>query len=186
MNKDFWRDLFRPSNGKMPVNLVLGLIIGIFLLISSKGLFAEPEESTAILPQAAVQEEILLIADNDVEVRAANILSQINGAGQVEVMVTFKTATEHVVATEERTEEVESNNSGAVSQSRKQEVSIVLTEDGKGNRTPIVLTQNTARVEGVVIVAEGGDQAVVKNALTSAAQALFDVPVHKIVVLKMK
>ena len=41
-------------------------------------------------------------------------------------------------------------------------------------------------MEGVVIVAQGGGDPVVSAALNQAAQALLDVPAHKVAVLKMK
>jgi len=41
-------------------------------------------------------------------------------------------------------------------------------------------------VEGVVIAAQGADSPAVAAALNQAAQALLDVPAHKVAVLKMK
>jgi len=41
-------------------------------------------------------------------------------------------------------------------------------------------------IEGVVIVAEGGRDATVQAALHQAAEALCNVPAHKIAVLQMK
>ena len=41
-------------------------------------------------------------------------------------------------------------------------------------------------IEGVIIVAEGGGDIIVKNSLISAANAALGVPTHKIEVLKMK
>ncbi|MPN44414.1 hypothetical protein SDC9_191979 [bioreactor metagenome] len=116
----------------------------------------------------------------------AEILSKIQGAGQVDVMLTFRVSTESVVAHEEKTEESRSQENGKTSENLSKETTVVMTEDGKGNTSPLVLTENSPQVEGVVIVAQGGDNAVVCKALSSAAQALLDVPAHKIAILKMK
>ena len=44
----------------------------------------------------------------------------------------------------------------------------------------------TAEISGIVIVAEGGDNVLVKDSLIRAAQALFGVPANKVEVFKMK
>jgi len=44
----------------------------------------------------------------------------------------------------------------------------------------------TAEISGIVIVAEGGDNVIVKDSLIRAAQALFGVSANKVEVFKMK
>lgn len=66
------------------------------------------------------------------------------------------------------------------------EETAILLEDGKGNTSPVILTENSPIPEGVVIVAQGGDDPVVSAALHQAAQALLDIPAHKVAVLKKK
>ena len=61
-----------------------------------------------------------------------------------------------------------------------------MLEDGRGSFSPLVLSEASPKVEGVVIVAEGGGNPAVCASLNRAAQALLDVPAHKIAVLKMK
>ena len=41
-------------------------------------------------------------------------------------------------------------------------------------------------IEGVLVAAEGGDNENVANEITQAVQVLFNIPVHKIKVVKMK
>ena len=62
----------------------------------------------------------------------------------------------------------------------------VLTEEKGGNTAPFILSENAPVIEGVVIVAEGGGDATVQAALHQAAEALCNVPAHKIAVLQMK
>ena len=62
----------------------------------------------------------------------------------------------------------------------------VLTEEKGGNTAPFILSENAPVIEGVVIVAEGGRDATVQAALHQAAEALCNVPAHKIAVLQMK
>lgn len=50
---------------------------------------------------------------------------------------------------------------------------------------PFIVKEKTPEIEGIVVVAEGGDDIIVKDAISKAAQALFNVPAHKVEVLKM-
>lgn len=55
-------------------------------------------------------------------------------------------------------------------------------------KTKVMITykaEETKEVTGVVVIAEGGENAEVQNNIIKAVQTLFDVPVHKIQVLKM-
>ncbi len=185
MQKDFWRELFRPENKKTGNNILLALLIGVLLIIIGKTFFPE-EKQEAEVNTAKQTAEVHTLNEQDMESRMAQILSNIQGAGQVDVMLTFRVNTESIVAREEKTEESRTEEGGRTSESQQKETTVVMLEDGKGNTSPLVLTENAPRVEGVVIVAEGGDNAVVCQALNSAAQALLDVPAHKIAVLKMK
>lgn len=185
MQKDFWRDLFRPENKKTGNNILLALLIGVLLLVLGKTFFPT-EEKAAEVTQKEQTVEVHNSSEREMEQRMSEILSQIQGAGQVEVMLTFRASTESIVAHEEKTEEARTQENGKTSENLRKETTVVMTEDGKGNTSPLVLTENSPQVEGVVIVAQGGDNAVVCKALNSAAQALLNVPAHKIAILKMK
>ena len=56
------------------------------------------------------------------------------------------------------------------------------TEEGS---IPYVVQEIYPQVEGVLVVAEGGDNSSVILAITDAIQALFGVDVHKIKIVKM-
>lgn len=186
MQKDFWRNLFRPENKKTSSNIILALFVGVLLLVLGKSFFPK-EVATDALPEEAVQSSDLNAeVSHDLEGRMEVLLSQIEGAGQVKVMLTYRTTTERVMAEEGKTEESRSEENGKITESLTKESTVVMTESREGTTAPLVLTENAPQVEGVVIVAEGGSNAVVCNALNSAAQALLNVPAHKIAVLKMK
>lgn len=187
MRKDFWRNMFRPENKKTRNNALLALMAGILLLTIGNGFFPseKKKEAEPPLPEAE-QESVPGENETDLERRMAQILSRIEGAGNVEVMLTFSMAEQKVVAQEEKREESRGEENGRISESLRTETSIVLMEDGRGSFSPLVLSEASPKVEGVVIVAEGGGSPAVCASLNSAAQALLDVPAHKIAVLKMK
>ena len=49
---------------------------------------------------------------------------------------------------------------------------------------PYVIKQIYPKVAGVVVIAEGAGSAGIQTQISEAVQALFDIPVHKIKVLK--
>lgn len=55
---------------------------------------------------------------------------------------------------------------------------------GVGEVSVMITYQEDEKVEGVAIVAEGGDNAVVVRNITEVVQALFNVDSHKIKVIK--
>ena len=106
MQKDFWRNMFRPENRKMRNNALLALMAGILLLVAGNSLFPSEKKEQAEAPPAEESEESHSNKkEADLERRMAQILSRIEGAGNVEVMLTFSMAEQKVVAQEEKREE---------------------------------------------------------------------------------
>lgn len=173
MNKDRWKGLFQPENRKMRGNILLALLLGILLLTAGRWFSAE-QEKTADSPQMIMAE----VTERKTEQRMAEILSKIEGAGQVDVMLTYCRTEEKTIAHNEIREEN--------GDSFRTEQTAILLEDDSGTTQPVILTETGPRVEGVVIAAQGADQPEVAAALHQAAQALLDVPAHKVAVLKMK
>ncbi len=197
MKKDFWKELFRPENKKTRMNLFTALALGVLLLMLGNTFFtpkAEREESTAetLESKGKVSQSISQDkAERELEERMKTVLSKIEGAGEVEVMVTLKNSVQIVPAKNEKSEEstvTESGTQGNVktTQNAKKETSVVMTEDGRGSTAPLILQEYVPEIEGVVIVAQGGEDPTIQNALSKAAQALLNVPAHKVAILKMK
>lgn len=120
------------------------------------------------------------------EKRVEELLSSIEGAGKVEVMLTVESAGEVILQTDEDTEaksERETDSAGGVGTREEQSRSSQTVLTGSGN-LPYVTKELCPKVTGIVVAAEGGDNAAVKAEISEAMEALFDVPAHKIKVLK--
>lgn len=191
--KNLLKELFLPENKKARTNLFTAFAVGVLLLVMGSTFFGTPTkkemtDTTENLKTEGIEKDT---SEVQLEKRLQEIFSKIAGAGQVDVMVTTKCSVQSVVAQEEKSEETstkEENDHGIakVTESVKRENTVVLTEDGKGKSTPFILKENVPEIEGIVIVAEGGGDAVVQQNLTAAAQALLHVPAHKVAILKMK
>ncbi len=114
----------------------------------------------------------------ELNVKLEKILSDVEGAGKVKVLINYKQSGEKILAYD-----LESNTNEKDSQKENKSKSEVVYD---GNKMPVVLKEYMPKVEGVIIVAEGGDIEKVKKQLISGTMALLGIDEHKIEVLKMK
>lgn len=127
----------------------------------------------------------------DMERRLEELLSCMDGVGQVKVMVTMSASEEKVVekdvpSSAESILETDSAGGTRESVSNTQEEGTVYITDASGSRTPYVKKTLEPSVEGVTVVAQGGGNPVIQKSVTEVIEALFDVDAHKIRVVKMK
>lgn len=118
-------------------------------------------------------------------------ISAMEGAGKVKVMVTVNTSRELVVEkdvpiTRNGTQESDSEGGNRNINEWEQEEETVYTRQNDGSSTPYVVKTLQPLIEGVVVVAQGGDRPEVRRNITEAIVALFDIEPHKIKVVKMK
>jgi len=124
----------------------------------------------------------------EMEAKAESLLSGVNGAGQVKVMITLRASSEQVV--EKNMPMTRSQTSEQDSQGGSRMVSEFATEDatvyrkGNGYEEPYVVKTLSPSVEGVVVVAEGAGNGEVSKNLSEAVQILFGVEAHRVKVLK--
>ena len=119
------------------------------------------------------------------------LLSAMEGVGEVKVMITIRDLGEQVVEKDVPSEsgwvsETDSAGGTRESESARQEESTVYITDSDGNRTPYISRTTQPEIEGVTVVAQGGGDALVQKNITEVIQALFDIEAHKIKVVKMK
>ncbi len=113
-------------------------------------------------------------------------LSKVEGVGDVNVMITLKSSAEKYVLKDEtetvdKIDETDSAGGSRNNESSSKSDESVLVE---GER-PYTIKETAPYIQGVVVVAEGGDDARIKQEIIDAVQVLFDVEVHKIKVMKM-
>ncbi|MBO5059762.1 MAG: hypothetical protein J6C82_02445 [Clostridia bacterium] len=111
------------------------------------------------------------------EERLQQILSKIDGVGEVYVMITYYGTTSYDVAFENR-----QNNSESEQETTKSVESSAIMHNG----TPLVKGEVYPKAKGVVIIAEGAENAEVKKAITDAATAALEVASYKVCVLEGK
>lgn len=125
------------------------------------------------------------------ESKLEECLSYVEGAGQVRVLITLKESEGKIVekdGLEQREDTTETDSAGGsrtVTVNRTEKTT-VLTDDGQGEDIPYVVKTTAPVVEGVVVIAQGGDDLTVRQNIIEAIQVLFDIDVNNIRVVKMK
>lgn len=126
-----------------------------------------------------------------IEDKLEAIISKIDGVGEVQVMVTVKnTSTKEVLIEQDKSEKElnEVDSSGGSRESFEQSIdeSVIYDENNNSNKSPFVVSNYMPKVEGVAVIAKGGDSPFVKEKITGIIKALFGIEINKIAVGKMK
>lgn len=147
----------------------------------------EKQEQQVLTDQEKVMEEDDVIAylENQLE----HLLSQMEGVGKADVMITLAESGELVVEKDENfvrgnTNERDSNGGNRIITQVDTTPTTVYRTKG-GDSEPYVVKRISPKVEGVVIVAEGAESGMVSKEITEMVQVLFDLDVHKVKVVKM-
>ena len=125
----------------------------------------------------------------ELERRLSAALGNVEGVGKVRVMITRKSSGEKIVekdtpVTDRNTKE-EGDGENRSTMERTQEESTVYMQDANGSQVPYVIEEMEPQIQGVIVVAQGGDNSYVVRNITEAVMALFGVEAHKIKVMKM-
>ena len=117
----------------------------------------------------------------ELEKRLEEALSLIDGAGKVRVMITWKDTGEKVVE-----KDVTRRTDGAMDGMQNLDLSQSSVYERDGSReTPYVSNERTPQAEGILVVAQGGGNSVVKQNILQSVMALFPLEAHKITIVKM-
>lgn len=159
MDKEQIIKILKNKNNRL---ICLILIIGVVLMVVAGGNKKETASAT----------EKTTVNVIDEEKRLERILSQIDGAGEVSVMITYYSSSEKSIAYETKTASREDK-------SESEDKKAVMT-DGE----PMVVKEVYPQVKGVIVTADGAGIAAVRTAISEAVSASLDVPVHKICIFK--
>ena len=124
------------------------------------------------------------------EERLSELLSGVENVGKVRVMITAAGTIEKQVLQDgsrekEQITEADSAGGSRNSVSERSEGETVFY-DTAGESEPYIVKEIYPEITGVVILAEGSGTGTVDLDILNAVQVLFDIPAHKIKIMKMK
>ncbi len=124
----------------------------------------------------------------ELESRLESVLGNIDGAGKVNVMITFDGNSEVILATttdEKVTSNSTTSSGGTVNESKTETVSVEpVLITGNGTTTPIIIMEKMPNIKGVIVIAEGANDVRVKLDLLKAVQALLTVTSSQVEIFK--
>lgn len=150
--------------------VLIVIAAGIILLAIPTG---DKSPSTAETAGVAGSEE-----DFSVEVleeKLGKILSQIEGAGDVSVMLTVRSGMERILATDREITESDTK------MNTKEETVVISTDNGD---EVVLVGQNYPTFQGALVVCRGGDDPNVQLQITRALSALTGLSTNRITVCK--
>lgn len=167
---------------------VLLMVVAIPADVPQKKAGEGKKEEGAILSEKEKKEAPKNYAA-ELEARLEAALSRINGAGRVKAMVTLEDAGESVVEKDTVNEttdlqETDEAGTGRIERGAQTTRQSVYNETDNG-KTPFVGKEMAPKIAGVLIVAEGGEDTAVKQNISEAVMALFQIDVNRIKVVKM-
>lgn len=179
--------------------LIMLFVLGIFLILSSfPGLFTQKNKKETLPLNAG--DEIIKQGNNlekerdlyveDLEDRYKQILKKVSHIGDVEVMITLKTSKEKITLkdgpyTQESSSEEDGEGGKRSSKGVAREDNTVLVTNEKGEIMPYIIQEIEPEIEGVLVIAQGGDNINVVQDIIEATEILFDIPIYKVKVMKM-
>ena len=206
MFKDKLKSLINPEEGsknnkKKIENLIFFVIILIITIVviniiwngdkkSSKDENLQNDTSKQLARQNTnATIEVGSNSTNELEIRLKDILSKIQGVGEVEVLINYSESSEIVPMYNENTkssntEETDTSGGTRTIQETDSQKEIIYQENS-GEKTPITQKVVEPKIEGAIITAKGANNADVKAKIIQAVEAVTGLATHKIQVFEM-
>lgn len=145
------------------------ILVGLILLLIPTG--SREKEKTPDPAQTASTFDLA-----DTEARLAQVLSQIDGAGKVTVMLTVRDGPRQILAQDQQRGEV----------SGGERTETVVLSRGSGSQETVTVQELYPSYQGALLVCDGGDDPQVRLKLTQAVSALTGLGADKISISKGK
>lgn len=205
MFKDKLKGLINPEEGnqnnkKKIENLFFFVIVLIITIViiniiwngdknSSNSESVKNDTSKQLASKNTTSLEVSSGTTNELEIRLKEILSKIQGVGEVEVLINYSESSEIVPMYNENTKTsntAETDTSGGTrtiqeTDSQKE----IIYEENDGEKTPITQKVVEPKIEGAIITAKGANNADVKSSIIQAVEAVTGLATHKIQVFEM-
>lgn len=183
------RDLVKKASGmtaknKRTIIIIIGLA-GIVLIFVSSFIPAKGDENidtdAAESPPTTADEY-----RRQLENELSAIISKIDGAGNVSILITMDSTTEDVYAVERKTEEKSSlstgSDTGDSESEYKEENKYVTVKRKDGSEDTVLQKQIMPKIRGVLVVCDGGGNSVVKEKITQAVSGVLNISGGKVFV----
>ena len=165
---------------KKNIKIILLLIVGLISLVLFFGFNSNKKDTT----NSTISTSSSYISTIDycqiIESKLVEVLSKVDGAGNVSVMVTVDGSPELIYANEQ--DKTSSSNSSGTTTSSTYSSPIII--DVNGSSSALVMTEVLPAVKGVIVVSSGAGNVATKLNLLNAVSTLLDISTEQVTVLK--
>ena len=180
-----------PGKDQLLILVLVGLLLAVIAIPVEKkgtadGISREPGMDSGMMGNSSVDDKLgsgmsggedeslsdLEKYEAQTEQKLEELLSTVDGAGQVRVMLTWEGSSERQV------EKDRISNADSVEEE-------TIYQENDSGKYPYVVSWTNPKVTGVLVIAEGGGNTKVKAEILEAVQALFGIEPHKIKIMKM-
>lgn len=201
LNKLFGKEDDSGTNNKRKIeNLVFFIALLIITIVAINLIWNGNKNETneqinntskqlAMTSNQTQSNQIQGMSENDLETKLEEILSRIQGVGEVKVLLNYSESSEVVAMYNEtsktsNTEETDTSGGTRKIQETDTQKDIIYQEDN-GEKTPITQKIVKPKIEGAIITAKGANQVDVKTNIIQAVEAVTGLATHKIQVFEM-
>lgn len=194
MIKEKWNEMFsKEGNNKKKVeNLIFLLVILVITVLAMNYIWKDEgkkQESAATTSNTKKEENVDTSSGGDnLESRMETILSQLDGVGKVDVLLTYQESTQVVPVyntSQKVTNTTEGDAGGGKRTIEESDVSQeVVYEDKNGDGKVAVQKEVSPKIEGAIIIATGASNSTVKANIVQAVEAATGLATHKIQVFE--
>lgn len=188
------------NNKKKIENLVVFILIVIVTIIIINSIWSGKKENNSSKSseesdygKQLAKEETTQTSTNAstmLEQNLENILVKIEGVGKVKVLISYSETSQVVPMYNENNKNsaIEEKDSGGGTRLTEQNDSSkeIIYQEVNGEKVPITQKVINPKIEGAIITASGASNAVIKNNIIQAVEAVTGLATHKIQVFEMK
>ena len=173
-----FKELFkRLSGNKKNLFLIICAVLAVILLVASEFITSDEKESISDVKTGVSSTEYIASQEEKLE----ELLEKIDGAGEVEVMITLESCYENVYLKDSNLK-TESNKNDF---KEEQEETYIMAKTGSNTQEGVIIKVYEPVVKGVAVVATGGENGKVKMAILETVSAVFNINSTNISVEKM-
>lgn len=166
MTHDFFKNLIQKKNwNKRSILMFIG-VLGIFLIFSGNSLQRNQKDIPAV--DSTTQSVSVQEYTDQLEHSLVQLISAIDGAGEVQVAVTLESSTQTVYAFDQKEESTEH----------------IILNQGQGQNALVEMVWEP-EIRGVAIVCQGADNITVCSQITETVAVLTGVSTNRISIAKM-
>lgn len=173
------KQILTKIKGVKNIEIIIAVILGAIVLLIY---FIPSDDPSNVTNSPAV---IISEESSDEAQKLAQALSQIKGAGKVEVMITYESSGEVVPAYQQDITESGNTSGNQVTYSKTQSNKII-TVNQQGGAGALILKEKNPEIRGVIVIAEGAADLKVKLSLYKAVQTVLQVNASKVDIFEMK